>query len=59
MMSRSQNKTTDKHIIWSDMNLKSDDWCGQLYGRSCVSIKTKNKDYKKQEVHNRWHESTI
>ena len=26
MMSNSQNKTTDRHIIWSDMNLNLDDW---------------------------------
>lgn len=26
MMSKSQNRTVDKHIIWSDMNLNPDDW---------------------------------
>ena len=25
-MSKSQNRTVDKHIIWSDMNLNPDDW---------------------------------
>lgn len=26
MMSSSQNRATDKHIIWSDINLNPDDW---------------------------------
>lgn len=26
MMSKSQNRTVDKHIIWSDINLNPDDW---------------------------------
>ena len=30
MMSKSQNRTVDKHIIWSDMNLNPDDWRDQL-----------------------------
>ena len=26
MMSSSQNRTENRHIIWSDMNLNPDDW---------------------------------